>query len=171
MDKKFKDKKYVVFDIETSGLNPWYGDRITCICAKDSDAQIFALVDEDEQTIIRSFLGWLVKRKRNKYFLITQNGKEFDIPFILSRITLKMNLDEKTGLFILNYEHLDLIKLTKKPISLNAKAELLGCTPKSGSSENAIKLWNEGRYDELKDYCVQDVDTTEEIYLKWCSLK
>jgi hypothetical protein len=33
------DKKHITFDIETTGLNAWYGDRVTCICAKDSAAR------------------------------------------------------------------------------------------------------------------------------------
>jgi DNA polymerase III epsilon subunit-like protein len=35
-NKQIEKEKYIVLDIETTGLNPWYGDRITCICAKDN---------------------------------------------------------------------------------------------------------------------------------------
>jgi hypothetical protein len=65
------------------------------------------------------------------------------------------------------YEHLDLHDLTEKRVSLQSMAQLLGCTLKSGTGLNAIKLWNECKFDELKAYCKQDVDATEEVFLKW----
>ena len=166
-----KNKKYVVFDLESTGLLAWYGDRITCICAKDSDGNRFSMVDKNENSLIESFLEWIRKRSPNNYFIITKNGKQFDVPFILTRLALQKNPSYKKGLFILGYKHFDLQEITDKRVSLNDMAKLLGCTLKSCTGSNAIKLWDEGRYDELKDYCAQDVDTTEEIYWKWCNLK
>jgi len=168
--KRPKNKKYVVFDIESTGLLSWYGDRITCICAKDSDGNRLSMVDKNENSLIKSYLEWIKKRSPNNYFIITKNGKQFDIPFILARLALQKKPGFKEGLFILDYEHLDLHEITSKQISLQVMAELLNCTFKSGVGENAIKLWNEKRYDELKAYCMQDVETTEEVYLKWLSL-
>lgn len=163
--------KYVVFDLESSGLLAWYGDRIICICAKDSDGNKFGMVDDDEEKLIDSFLNWLCQRSCNKYFIVTKNGKQFDIPFILVRLAKKSKLVRRNGLFILDYDHFDLQELTKKPISLQSMAEILNCRLKSGTGKDAIKLWIEGEYDELKAYCAQDVDTTEEVYLKWRRLK
>ena len=160
-------------DIETTGLNPWYGDRITCICGKDSDGKRFGMVHQDELNIINQFLNWvLIDRESEDIFLVTKNGKQFDIPFIMARFTLNCGLAPKDiELFLLIYDHFDLQEITRKRISLQAMAELLGCTPKSGTGMNAIKLWDEGRYDELKEYCAQDVDTTEEVFLKWKGLQ
>jgi len=161
----------VVFDIESTGLLPWYGDRITCICAKDSNGNRFGMVDEDEQKLIDSFLNWIGQRSYKEFFVITKNGKQFDIPFILARLAKKNSRGQKNGLFILDYEHFDLQEITDKPISLNNMAKLLNCILKSATGNDAIKLWKERKYDELKAYCAQDVDTTEEIYLKWLKLK
>jgi len=169
--KGLKNKKYIVFDLESTGLLFWYEDRITCICAKDSDGNRFSMVDENENSLIESYLEWIKKRSPNNYFIVTKNGKQFDIPFILTRLALHNKLRFKKGLFILNYEHFDLHKITSKRVSLNDMAKLLGCIPKSGTGLNAIKLWNDGKHDELKNYCAQDVNTTEEVYLKWCSLQ
>jgi len=170
--------KYIVLDIETTGLLPWYGNRITCICAKDSDGKRFGMVDKDEIEIISFLVDWLRKRKQSKYLIVTKNGKGFDIPFVLARLALQCRINtEESGdffmfiLLFLSYDHFDLQEITRKRISLESMAELLGCTPKSGDGKNAIKLWNEGRYDELKEYCAQDIDTTEEVFLKWKSLR
>ena len=166
-----KNKKYVVFDLESTGLLSWYGDRITCICAKDSDGNRFSVIDEDENSLIESYLEWINKRNPENYFIITKNGKQFDIPFILARLAFQKEASLKKALFLLKYEHFDLHEITGKRVSLNDMAKLLGCTLKPGTGSNAIKLWNEKRYDELKDYCMQDVEITKEVYLKWLSLK
>ncbi len=163
-------KKYIVLDIETTGLQPWYGARITCICAKDSEGDRFSATRRDEGRLIQLFLEWLTKKHDpNVYLLITQNGKEFDIPFIMARIAMMKELTEADK-GILDYEHFDLQDIVYWEISLSDLARLFKCTPKSGTGKNAIKLWKEKRYDDLKKYCMQDVETTEEVYLKWRSL-
>jgi len=161
----------VVFDIETSGLNPWYGDRITCICAKDSDKFEFQMVGNGENKLIDSFLRWINQRKSKKYFIITKNGKQFDIPFILTRLVLNAGINLEEGLFILDYPHFDFQEIIDRPISLNNMAKLLKCSKKTGTSWSAIKLWEEKRFDELKAYCINDVEITEQIFLKWINLR
>ena len=162
--------KYIVIDIESTGFFPWYGDRITCICAKDPDGNKFGMVHEAEDAIINDFLCWLNKHDSKEYKIITKNGKQFDIPFIMTRCANVLETITE-GICLLDYPHFDLQELTKKRISLDDMAKLLGCTPKSGTGENAIKLWKEGNYDELKEYCMQDVETTEEVYLRWKMLQ
>lgn len=103
------------------------------------------------------------------YFFLTKAGKEFDIPFIILRsrvnhITVNPVIDK-------GFEHFDLQDITQKRIHLQTMAQLLGCTPKSGDGMNAIRLWEEGRLDELKAYCAQDVDTTIEIFELWKRLQ
>ena len=107
-----------------------------------------------------------------KLFLITKNGKGFDIPFIMTRYCLNYGLAPGDNeLDLLKIPHLDIQEITSKRIHLQTMAELLNCAPKSGTGMNAIKLWNEGRYDELREYCSQDVDITEEVFLKWRDLQ
>lgn len=160
------------------GLRPLYGDKITCICAKDSDGERFAKVmtnpnygPNDERELLDDFAIWLSYRDSKDHFFVTKNGKEFDLPFMFIRHTLQDGYCEDDDLVFLKYPHFDLQDITSKRIGLQQMAELLGCTPKSGTGANAIKLWKEGRYEELKAYCQQDVDTTEEVFLKWRELQ
>jgi len=92
----------------------------------------------------------------------------------MARYAMGKNLSRDTALFLFNYPHIDLFeeiqKFSGKRLSLNTVAKLLGCTPKSGDGLHAIKLWEERKYDQLKDYCFQDELTTEEVYLKWVEL-
>ena len=173
--KQIEKEKYIVLDIETTGLNPWYGDRITCICAKDNKGNRFEIVDESEFNIIDQFMVWLCKLKFHleidKYMFLTKNGKQFDIPFILLLRRVLFKYKDDDILDLLRCKHFDLQEVTTKRISLQSMAELLNTTPKSETGENAIKLWETKEYDKLKEYCSQDVDTTEEVYLKWKSLR
>ena len=162
-------------DIETTGLRPWYDDMITCICAKDSQGVVFQQVNEDneegELELIRSFLSWMDDRPPEEYFLITKEGKTFDIPFIIARISQDIQLMEflaevsKIGWDgLARYEHLDLSDVTTKRVALNTMAEILCCPTKIGTGANAIRLWEEGRDWDLQEYCMQDVLVTEAVY-------
>ena len=161
--------KYIVLDIETTGLNPWYGDQITCICAKAKDGrntiQYKGMAsDLTEKDLLNSFRSWFKIGGFKDYTLITKNGKHFDIPFILARLCMHYNLGSLHN--FIDIKHIDLQETTKKRISLQDMATLLGCTPKSMTGLDAIKLWKDGHYEELQEYCWQDVLTTEECYLK-----
>jgi hypothetical protein len=37
---------------------------------------------------------------------------------------------------------------------------------KAGTGKGAIRLWKEGKLDDLIEYCATDVEVTEEVYLK-----
>lgn len=132
-------------------------------------------MNKDEASLIKLFLDWLYENtKIGKSTLVTFNGKMFDIPFIMARFALSSEALINTALPLLDYPHIDLFeeiqKITGKRLGLNTVATLLGCTPKSGDGLNAIKLWRDGNYEELKDYCFQDVLTTKEVYYKWLTL-
>jgi len=161
--------KYIIFDIETTGLNPWYGDRITCICAKDSEGNIFGYSHEQETKIIDSFYVWLAKYKGGDHTLITKNGLSFDIPFILTRFQMFAikGACDNGSMEIFNFEHFDLHTVTSKWVRLSDMATLYGVENKSGDGKNAIKLWKEGKIKKLLSYCHKDVEVTEQVYLKW----
>ena len=166
-----QEKKYIVLDIETDGLCPWYGNRITCICAKDIDSNMLKTTNKDELEMIDLLLEWLTPRSHKEYILVTKNGKQFDVPFILTRLAIRSHFNNRDALHLLLYEHLDLHEIAKKKVSLDDMARLFKCKLKSGTGKNAVMLWNMERFDDLLNYCTQDVEITEEVYLKWKSLK
>lgn len=128
------------------------------------------IIKENEQNLIGDFLEWLSVRDADNYELVTFNGKSFDENFILSRLAQKIDLSKETGLFLLDYEHLDLFEeirnRTGKRMGLDAVAKIFGCSSKSGTGISAIKLWKDAKFRELQDYCMQDVEVTEEVYQK-----
>jgi uncharacterized protein YprB with RNaseH-like and TPR domain len=166
--------KYIVFDIETTGLKPWFNDKITFICAKDSEGLIFSIPLEekrvtDEQDLILAFLEWLGSYKE-EYTLITCNGIDFDIPFILTRAVRNGIMPKKDHIF-LRFKQFDLQTLTNKKVSLDDLSKLFNTEKKSNKGYNAIEMFNNGWISELEDYCMQDVKVTEQIYLKYMELQ
>jgi uncharacterized protein YprB with RNaseH-like and TPR domain len=158
-------KKYVVFDIETEGLHPWHGDRITCICAKDSDGNRFKMAQANERDMIQQFIIWMKRREPTDYILITQNGNHFDIPFLCTRMVI-LGFGESIYLYLTYYPHFDIAKITDRHISLNDLAKLFGCKQKTASGKDAIRFWKEKRFEALTKYCMNDVEVTEQVYLK-----
>lgn len=165
--------KQLIFDIETTGLNPWFGDRITCICAKIDD-EWFAMASVLESDILRGFAYFLEEHIIDYDIVITKNGKQFDIPFILGR-TVLVGLQDNTFDALIHglteKENIDLQEITKRRVSLDDMSRLLCCQKKSGKGEDAIKLFKERKYPELLKYCKQDVLVTEQVYKKWSALK
>ena len=171
-----KTRNEIVVDIETTGLLPWYGDKVTCICARDSNGDTFSEVNEIESELLDKFIDWLSDKE--DYSWISFNGKQFDIPFIMTRSCLEFGLsddDLKCSYHFLKWNHIDLHeelrKLTGKRISLDTAAKLMGCDSKSGKGKDAIELWRQGRFDELKAYCMQDVEVTWQVYYKYKKLE
>jgi len=157
--------KYLVFDIETTGLSP-IENRITCFCAKDEKGNKFKLYDEHEAVLLdKIYKLLLIKRD---HLLISKNGNLFDIPFICLR-GLIWNV-EIHKLYITYFEHFDLQEVTEKRISLNDMAKLYNIENKSGTGLNAIKFYQEGKISELFEYCMKDVEITEKVYLKYKEL-
>jgi uncharacterized protein YprB with RNaseH-like and TPR domain len=157
-------------DLESMGLE-WTKSEITCICAKDQSGNRFGSAGADEIMVMEDFINWITEISNFKsHKLVTYNGRMFDIPYIIGRLSFSDRTQE-TGRFLLNYNHFDIFafikKLTKKNMSLDTVAKLLGCKNlKSGSGAGAVELAKQGKWKELKEYCNDDVDATEELYLK-----
>jgi len=162
--------KYICLDIETTGLMPWYGHRVTTICAETEDGEEFALCDSEESTIIQEFYTWL-SFSSTEYFLLTKNGKQFDIPFYLARAAQNFEAEDFLALMetVLSYAHHDLQYVTKNWIKLEAMAYLLGVGLKKGK-DNPITLWANNQHADLIEHCKTDVKLTIGSYKRLLEL-
>jgi len=163
------NEKTLVFDIETTGLNA-IESKITCICCEDlnEDYQC-SFINDNEEDIIKNFTDFI---KRNNYkWLVSANGKDFDLPFILLRsYLLEISLINVRHLLFIN--HFDVVNdITNKKISLNNLAKIYKLGEKTGDGKNAIELYNRGMYEELSDYCLNDVHLTKLVYKKYMYMK
>jgi len=168
--------KNVFFDIETLGLNAWYGDKVTCICAQTEDDEVFQGVMKhkgNEYELINDFFKWLINLNYDYNIqLVSKNGKMFDIPFLCARMTLSSEYVEQTIINeVLNMPHFDLQEITYKRISLDDMAKMYGIKGKSGHGLQAIKDWKNKAYNKLRSYCANDVRVTKEVYEKYTENK
>lgn len=99
---------YIVFDIETTGLRATQGNPVTCICAKDHLDNWFQRAGNDETDMIRDFFDYLSTKKDFK--LISANGKDFDVPFLLLRAYQSGIQFSCCGRYLVNPKHTRLEK-------------------------------------------------------------
>ncbi len=91
--------------------------------------------------------------------LIGFNSEHFDLP-VLNNYYLGD---------LLSFPHLDLMKCVKQSLGIRLKladiaAATLDNVTKSADGLQAIRWWKEGKIDEIKKYCEQDVRVTKELY-------
>lgn len=161
--------KKLFLDLESEGLYSWYGNKITCICAKTSDGEIFkeSLRDKDEGMLIRYFLNWV--KERQDHVLVFHNGVKFDIPFICARACVNGFSYDKFS-FLTKMDFSDTMKVASKWIKLDDLATLYGIENKTGDGKGAVDLYKLGRFDDLENYCLKDVEITEQVYNKMSEL-
>lgn len=145
-------KGEVVFDIET------YGDirnraelKVTVVSVYEYDTDSYRSFDEHQ-------LGelWPILEKASR--IIGYNSKGFDAPI----------LDKFYPGDINAIPHLDLLEKIKesagKRFKLDDVAKATLEISKSADGLAAIKWYEEGKIDEIKKYCEQDVKVTKEVY-------
>lgn len=118
LTESLNNQKFVLFDIETTGLNPSY----------DKVILIGVLYQEEENVVIKQFicnnsteelelLKSFIDTFQNFNFYITYNGGNFDIPFLNKRF-LKHNLDYKIDPY-LNFDLYKVVRKNKNFLGLN----------------------------------------------------
>ena len=155
----------LAFDIETTGLRA-PKDRVTVACVYGRLhgvpwSQSYRFYDpmtfESEKT---RFIGDLCMAGG----LCAFNGIRFDIPFLEKAWGLRSDL--VGALLLKTYDIFELSKtILGKTFSLSKLLDHNNLENKSGTGLHAVTLAQEGRWDELCDYCMQDTRMT---YLVSC---
>lgn len=147
----------VVFDIETQNSfaeadNDFKKLKVSVVSFYRSDLDSY-------QSFTESELGkfWPILEKADR--LIGYNSEHFDLP-VLNNYYLGD---------LLKFPHLDLMKQIKESVGIRLKladvaAATLDNVNKSADGLQAIRWWKEGKIDEIKKYCEQDVKVTKELY-------
>ena len=168
-------KNDIIFlDIETTGLNPWFGDKVTCICAKTLDNQrIFRECSNDEFKLLNNFDDW-INQQSDYDLLVHANGKEFDIPFLCARMLL-LGFSPSWSVRLLTHMRqfdlcTDITYGEYGKISLNKLAKIYNVPQKTAKGTDAIKWFKQSEYQKIEDYCYSDVLVTEAVYLKFLEL-
>lgn len=148
----------VVYDIETKDAFDDVGGRenftklgISVLGCFDYKTGEFAIYEEAE-------LGKFAERLSEKPLLVGFNSKKFDTPILKKYIPFDLK----------NVPQLDIMEELQKVlghrVSLDSVAQATLGAAKSGSGLDAIRFFREGKMEELKKYCLDDVKITRDIF-------
>lgn len=144
--------KEIIFDIETVGnIRDLSSMKVTVVSIYEYETDSYRSFGENE-------LGqlWPILEKADR--LIGYNSEHFDIP-----ILNKYYVGDLTKI-----SHLDILKVIKENsgarFKLNDIAKATLQIEKSADGMQAMRWYEEGKIDEIKKYCEQDVKVTKEIY-------
>jgi len=149
--------RYITFDIETSntfsdaGSNDPADLDIAVVCLHDSDTNTYHAFEQEE------FEGmWHFFKEADA--LITFNGDHFDIPLLNKYAPFDIATKKSIDLLVTVKEAL------KRRIKLDTIAEATLGLNKIADGLQSIVWWREGKKDKVKEYCIEDVRITKEVY-------
>lgn len=147
----------IVFDIETQNTffdvdNNFKKLRISVVSIYRSDTGEYQSFTEEELSKL-----WPILERADR--IIGYNSEHFDLP-VLNNYYLGE---------LASFPHLDLLKIIKDSLGIRLKLDdvaqaTLDNVKKSAQGLQAIQWWKEGKIDEIKKYCEQDVLVTKELY-------
>jgi DEAD/DEAH box helicase domain-containing protein len=147
----------IVFDIETQNFFHDVGSSdpakldIAVVGVYDSETDAYT-------TYLQEELGKLWPILERTDMLIGFYSENFDLPLLNKYYPGDLS----------KIKHLDILKEIRKQygrgMSLDKLASGTLKSKKSGDGFDAVKWWREGKIDEVRKYCLDDVKITKEIY-------
>ncbi|MSU75658.1 MAG: hypothetical protein EXS55_04045 [Candidatus Magasanikbacteria bacterium] len=149
--------KEVVFDIETQNTfadvnNDFKKLKISCVSIYQYETDAYTSFEERELKNL-----WPILEKADR--LIGYNSAHFDLPVMANYYLGDFS----------KFPHLDIMVQVKENLGFRLKLNdiaqaTLDNIEKSAEGLQAIRWWKEGKIDEIKKYCEQDVRVTKEVY-------
>lgn len=147
--------KILTFDIETEGTFLGNGDfsnlEITVVGVHDSETNTYS-------SYLKSELPKLWPLLESADLLVGYNSEHFDIPILNKYYSGDLS----------KIKSVDLLKEVKSVIGRRLKLDNLAQSTlnkkKSGNGLQAQKWWQEGQVEKVREYCLDDVRITRELY-------
>lgn len=149
--------RYIVFDLETQNIFQDVGS--TDVTSLDiSVASLYDSVDDKYTTVSVDELHtlWPIFEKADA--LVGYNSNHFDIPLLnkyypgdltqIKSIDILESIRESLG----------------RRLRLDSVAQATVGAKKSADGLQAVRWWREGKIDEIKKYCEQDVRVTKKVF-------
>jgi len=147
--------------------------QILCIGFAFDDRPAECIYHENEQEMLAYLETLLLKHPMNDVFWIGKDIKSFDLKW-LHRKAIKYQLEDLFQYIPKHkYSHQieDISELwspldNREYVKMSKIAEFLGLDGKLGDMDGSQvhDYWQEGRIQEIIDYCKQDIETTRQIY-------
>ncbi len=156
----------------------WRYSRIACIgvLIDDGDTQtstcIMGGTDDTEERLMLTALEYTIRAaKAWDADVVGHNILAFDIPRLHLTAT-RLRHVMAAWLHDVSTEHrrrvtdtMHLAFPSRERVSLDDLARACGVEPKSGKGSDVLRMWLEGRFKDIQDYCLHDVTITREIHL------
>jgi len=148
----------IVLDIETQNLFADVGGKENLTKLSLSMAGVYSYTDNAFLTFTESEMPEFEKLLKNTNLVIGFNTNHFDLPILQKYFSF--DLSKIQSLDIME----DVINSVGHRVSLD---DLLTNTLNAKKSANgllAVQYWREGRIEELRKYCLNDVRLTRDLY-------
>ncbi len=152
-------KDYLVIDLETQNSFDDVGGRAYPHLLKISVAGVYSYKKDKFFMIEEKDMGELEKMIKDSALVIGFNTKYFDYA-VLQPYLKEVDLKKVPSCDIME----DAANVLGHRLSLNAIATTTLGVKKSGHGLDAIKYFREGRMNELKSYCQDDVRITRDLF-------
>ncbi len=149
--------RYVVFDLETQNIFDDVGTydpvalSISVVSAYDYGTDKYTTVSIDELQKL-----WPVIEAADA--LVGYNSNHFDIPL----------LDKYYPGNLTHIKSIDLLEYIKQSLGRRLRLDTIASATvgakKSGHGLDAVRWWREGKIDQIKKYCEQDVRVTKKVF-------
>lgn len=153
-----QEKKRLIFDIETTSLNPFQG-RIICISVMNPATKEIESCSEDDEVHI---LQWCMRLFNLVDEVIGFNIDDFDIDYIIKRCLIKnvkISLPEVVDLRLILGRGNKFSKGTMRLISSQ-----MGFEANTFSGAEMLRLWDAKNFKEIKRHCEEDCIMTYNLY-------
>lgn len=149
--------RYVVFDLETQNIFSDVGSNdptsldISVACFYDSELDQYTALTIDEL-----HKAWPIVESADA--LVGYNSNHFDIPLLNKYYPGDLH----------TIKSIDILESIRQSLGrrlrLDSVAEATVGAKKSADGLQAVRWWREGKVDEIKKYCTQDVKVTKKVF-------
>lgn len=153
----------------------WVLSNVICICGKiiyDDKAESFKLYSDDEKKLLTVFIDDVINKNKNALF-VTYNGLTYDVPLIMracSKHDIKIKNENFTNLRRFSkFPHYDCCAILgnwgAENVDLDTACKYFGIKSSKENETNASNIITSSP-EKIKEYCYDDADATDQIYLK-----
>jgi len=125
--------------------------KISIVCIYDSKTDAYLSFEEKEAAKLEEIL-------KQADLIIGFNIRDFDMEVLAPYLITPVKSFPLLDLMV------EIEKVRGHRVSLQSVAQATLGTGKSGSGWDAIQLYKDGKIEELKKYCLDDVRITKEVY-------
>ncbi|MDE2079224.1 MAG: ribonuclease H-like domain-containing protein [Patescibacteria group bacterium] len=146
----------ITLDIETAApaVGGSFDPRVmelTVVCIHDTETGAFSAYTQEELPAL-----WPILEKAD--MLIGYNSDHFDIPILNKYYVGDLGRIRSIDLLA------EIRNVLGRRLKLDSIAEATLGRKKTGHGLDAVKWWQQGEYEKVKNYCIEDVRITKDIY-------